>query len=316
MARPSSYINSQFASANVAKRLVVDAYVPKLIDQGVNVQALIEEPLNETIEGFFQDLVGYMGSSLDLLDQLPSVPGLRSWNKLTLAYTKRKQSTEFFIYSMLPAVANEAVSRASAQILAIRKQAAEKTGRRLIKPSQRLAKKRAKETRNGATLIGDLSRVSGIQAFGGVQILLELTDVGNIKIPVKAVITRSFPRSSNRKGTYQYTQTVYRTIDPQTARLFMTVRLWTRFEQGQLAKIESALASAGVISDYDRTKLINKGGANRRPLIVPFMTYYSRIKLPAVIRQAVSAAFKRVTDDSGQVTGSVNIQGSKRIGPL
>jgi hypothetical protein len=313
MPRPSSSINTRYASANAGKVILGSAYVPKLYNAGVDVVETIEEPINDVIDEFFLDMTNYMGSALDLLDQLPDIPGLRPWNPLSLEYIKRKGTLVFWIYTLAPRT--DVSKIATRALMKTRLSAAGKTGRRVVSPNKRTIKTAVARIQGG-TLIDNLSKMIGTEVFGRCDVTATLTD-GSNKFPIKALLQTQKRPVTRFKGTpreQNFTQNVtgnFDNLDLRTLHVSFTVRLWTKFNQGDLSTIESR-----VLRPEDAKKMIGKG-QGQRPMMVPFMTYYTRIKIPAVIRQVLSDTYKMIVTAKGEQGGTVDLRGrTKRVGPL
>lgn len=247
-------LNTKYGARNVANRLVLEALIPKFETKVSDIADIVVQVIDPLVDGFFKNLVQHMGREEDLLSQVPSIPNLAHWNGLTEDYLNRKGNDLFWSYT----------HSIDPQTLATRLKITRRTK----------GFKAAFQAVRGSALIPQLGRLNGLQVFGGATVRVRSSTVGEI------VIGKHRPRPLRR--------TVPKTIEAISVTI--TIRVFSNITRAQIPTIETWLADNGYISDEDRRKLIGHDIA-KRPLIRPFMAYYSSVLIPKMIADALAGRF-------------------------
>lgn len=259
--RSGAYQNQRFDSRKIAKTLILDAVVPKFNVKTDDIIEVILQTIDPLVNLFFLELTSHMGSELDLAAQ--GIPDVRPWNALSLAYVKHKGNNLFWSYT----------HGLDAKTLAIRRKITSKH-------------KGQGATPQGPPLISTLERLSGLNVFGysTVRVINTLDQVA--KVVTSKTVRENQTRVPSRQRYQDYESVSF--TNALAAKL--EIKLWPNFRRSQIPTIETALYNANVISSEDAKKLI--GHKQHRPLIRPFMSYYSREVIPRAIEAALSARFK------------------------
>ena len=260
--KPGEYINRRFASSRIANRVVVQAQTAQLPVFNTKLIEKIEGPIAEAVEAFFRNLAGYMGKSLDLYTQLgpdAATIGLHPWNPLTDPYVQQKKTDQFFLYTQAP---GSALARHHAK--------------------RRLSKKQRDQL-----LINKFQKISG-DVFGGIETEVTAHDRSILKVVSKGRRKAVDPTILGKLRQFYDAIPTVKLL--KVSDLTITIRLWAGMTKAEIPAVEEWLKGQGALNDHDVEKLLNRGLT--RPLIRPYMAFYSLVLVPQLIRGALKNAYK------------------------
>lgn len=271
----TAFRQGQYDSKQISNRLISNAVIPQLNFKADQLASALEEPIDKLVDGIFVKLSGYLGKDEDLATQVPGIPALSPWNPLDLPYEKRKRATAFFMYTLSPGI----LAKGAAFRYKIH-------GERNFIVSGKLKPE-------SATLINTLKGLSGLSILG--RTIITIKPMGDTAIYPVSRATGRLRRSRNKAvPEMKVEQILAESCD-------ISVRLFSNFNQTDRSQIEKRIFEKGGFSEQILRELVNPRGY-KRPMIGPFMAYYSQILVPAIIRSVVKRTFKAI--------GSIKIKGS------
>jgi len=260
-------LNSQFNSKLIATRLVAEALMPQLNFKAEEIVEKLKPAIDDLVDNFFRTLVTHMGKTQSLKEQVPDVPGARDWNPLGEKYVRRKGTAAFWIYTLSPKVTRD------------RNTAAKK-----LRGNARKAFKRDVEQSTQNTLINTLGRMSGTATFGETKVTIK--PPGEAEYEWKSGTRKQFTK---RKGQITGVKKVpvYSTISALDVKI--NIQLWSAMRTRDRAHVENWLLTRGQVGISRQThhELTNPKG-HPRPLIRPWMAYYSGVRVPDLIKAAIA----------------------------
>jgi hypothetical protein len=267
-----------YDSAKIARQLVLSALYPKILGKAEKLVEALEGPLNQAVDDFFRELADEMGYSTFDEKIFPA------WPDLSPGYVNHKGTGAFWMYSLSPGAQGRwAVSQA---------------GKNRIKTAP-------------DPLIQRFLATSGLRAFGKVKI--EIDEKGSGIGPANQVLTSrkdfakpqvvSGKRSSARVGSgvgqtlQPFVQSFVGSVDYKALDVKINIQLWTKFGKGKGAlppNVEERIVRTGAFSIETLNKLVGNRN-DRRQLVRPFMNYYSRFVIPALIKRVIATNFSAST---------------------
>ncbi len=293
---------------NILRTLVARAIAPKIYFKLQDVTDALAGPINAAIAGFFGDLAHYMGHEADLASQLPAIPGIQAWVPLSAKYVRQKGNAAFWLYTAAPG--NAAKLHADATVLAARSR---KVSRAKVSKKARAA---AAAQISSHALIPTLARLNGLQVFGGANVRASAKDRPDITFDeLKTSVSRRVRTKSGETQMQTYLANAMRR-DLSGVGFRVAARLWSALDDagvdyrsyGPTLPVVDFMEETGAITAGTAVKLRFRAD-RRRPLIEPFMKYYSRYIIPAIVRQSLMDHFGPALRSGYAMGDAVDIKG-------
>ncbi|HQT78554.1 MAG TPA: hypothetical protein PLD10_15990 [Rhodopila sp.] len=279
---------SSFPSDQIARRLIFEAVIEKTRRATQRIADAIAKDFNAKVDEFFVTLTEFMGQQEDMLDILgdaaevaspdqsvPEIPGLGHWRPLDLEYVKRKGNDLFWLYSGA-ALPKKRITLASLK----------KTTK--AADSAAFIEKLRKRLGLSPSLIDYLKKKRGLRAFGPVAVKIIDESYEPFRYITEPVGGKESITPRTRQDPYTRDKKVTRPVAGILFNIQMT--LWPNLKSADLSNVELALVRNGFLDKDQAVKLLNihhDSKAFNRPLMRPWMAYYSQFVLPDVIRSVL-----------------------------
>lgn len=282
-----------FNARRIANRLVAEAVVPQMLARSWTIAAALSGPIDTAIDAFFKLLSEFMGKSTDLADE---IGGVVHWLPLSPIYIERKGTDAFWIYTM---VANNVRKDRASIAMAM--------GVKNALNSKRVSKQLSIYQAGEQPLIQVFKSLSGLQAFGGCEVTINDRPTDLPGTTALGPFVKMQRESSAKVGSRQndMTRSFEQRFNYIAAKVTIKIRLWSKFPKSGLSTIEQRLEVGGFFSQKTASKLLNRVG-RRRPLVQPFMYFYSRVVIPNIIKQVIANNFSSSNSAGLNVSVSSN----------